>query len=389
MDLERTIRSSASPALAALGAMVLALGLVSGCKPSTGGGGDGDGASTDSESDEGCIVGAQGCMCTLGGGCDPGLSCVAGLCEVDEGDSSSGSDDTGDETGGCSALGCDCEPGPDACDPGLICVAGSCVTDSCGNGALDNNEACDDGNTVDGDGCDNDCSHTEILDLALGYHHSCALIEGGRLRCWGEGTFGQLGRGDVQSIGDDETPASVGDVLLPEPLVDIDAGAIHSCGRFADEQLRCWGYNGLGNLGYGNLLQIGDDETLQDLGPIDVGGLPQTLAVGAVHACTILGNAKLRCWGYNGYGQLGDGTTFEIPAVVPKLSATPGRTRWIGPSLGEHTRAVLQELLGLADEDLAEMAREQVIAGPFLLPDQGEDDESDAAPDTAGETPPE
>ncbi|MCA9700457.1 MAG: hypothetical protein KC431_23220, partial [Myxococcales bacterium] len=137
MDLERTIRSTASPALAALGAMLLALGLVSGCKPSTGGGGDGDGASTDSESDEGCIVGAQGCMCTLGGGCDPGLSCVAGLCEVDEGDSSSDSDDTGDETGGCSALGCDCEPGPDACDPGLICVAGSCVTDSCGNGALD------------------------------------------------------------------------------------------------------------------------------------------------------------------------------------------------------------------------------------------------------------
>ncbi|MCA9701139.1 MAG: CoA transferase [Myxococcales bacterium] len=87
--------------------------------------------------------------------------------------------------------------------------------------------------------------------------------------------------------------------------------------------------------------------------------------------------------------ELGDGTTFEIPAVVPKLSATPGRTRWIGPSLGEHTRAVLQELLGLADEDLAEMAREQVIAGPFLLPDQGEDEESDAAPDTAGEAPPE
>jgi formyl-CoA transferase len=60
--------------------------------------------------------------------------------------------------------------------------------------------------------------------------------------------------------------------------------------------------------------------------------------------------------------QLPDGVQLEIPAIVPKLSATPGRTRWIGPALGEHTDAVLRELLGLGDEELDELVEARAIA---------------------------
>jgi formyl-CoA transferase len=60
--------------------------------------------------------------------------------------------------------------------------------------------------------------------------------------------------------------------------------------------------------------------------------------------------------------ELPDGAQLEIPAIVPKLSATPGRTRWIGPALGEHTDAVLRELLGLGDEELDELVEARAIA---------------------------
>jgi formyl-CoA transferase len=64
--------------------------------------------------------------------------------------------------------------------------------------------------------------------------------------------------------------------------------------------------------------------------------------------------------------ELPDGVQLEIPAIVPKLSATPGRTRWIGPALGEHTDTVQRELLGLGDEELDELDEAGVI--PRLRP---------------------
>lgn len=65
--------------------------------------------------------------------------------------------------------------------------------------------------------------------------------------------------------------------------------------------------------------------------------------------------------------QLPGGEPLDIPAVVPKLSATPGGTRWIGPAIGEHTDAVLRELLGLDDARLAELAEAGVIERPSQL----------------------
>ncbi len=58
--------------------------------------------------------------------------------------------------------------------------------------------------------------------------------------------------------------------------------------------------------------------------------------------------------------QLPDGKDFHLPGVVPKLSATPGGTRWIGPALGEHTDAVLQGL-GFAPDEIDRFRRDGVI----------------------------
>jgi formyl-CoA transferase len=82
--------------------------------------------------------------------------------------------------------------------------------------------------------------------------------------------------------------------------------------------------------------------------------------------------------------ELPDGVQLEIPAIVPKLSATPGGTKWIGPELGEHTDAVLRELLGLGDEELDELGDAGVIARLQAPAVQAADDPELNPPPTTG-----
>jgi len=51
----------------------------------------------------------------------------------------------------------------------------------------------------------------------------------------------------------------------------------------------------------------------------------------------------------------------KLPAIVPFLSETPGRTRWVGPSLGAHNEEILKGLLGLSDVELCALAEEGII----------------------------
>ena len=261
-----------------------------------------DGAAT-SESGPSCFIGELGCECTLGGGCDPGLECDAGVC-VEPG--------TEETAGACTSAGCACEETAD-CDPGLICEANECISTTCGDGIVDPGEACDDANEFDGDGCDNDCSETEILALALGGVHTCALIEGGRVRCWGSNSFGQIGTGNFANVGDDEPASAAVDLPLPA-VVDIAAGGSHTCAILENGDLRCWGGNGSGQLGLGNtaaVTALGDDETIAGAIETDLGAPVQEVSLGVAQSCG-LANNTLRCWGAGLYGQLGTSSTMTI-----------------------------------------------------------------------------
>jgi alpha-tubulin suppressor-like RCC1 family protein len=183
-----------------------------------------------------------------------------------------------------------------------------------------------------------------VLQVASGNAHACALLAGGKVRCWGAGEV-SLGYGNTETIGDDETPAAAGDVDLGGKAVQIVAGFAHSCALLDSGKVRCWGIANKGALGYGNTEDIGDDETPADAGDVDVGGSVTRIAAGQFATCALLTAGAVRCWGENEDGQLGYGHLMRIgddetPAEAGDIDVG-GLVADIHPGLW-HTCAALQ-----------------------------------------------
>jgi len=150
------------------------------------------------------------------------------------------------------------------------------------------------------------------IQIAVGWDHTCALLEGGDVRCWGPGGAGRLGYGDTEAIGNDETPASVGPVDLGGAAVQISLGNGFSCALMDDGSVRCWGFGNHGRLGTGGTTNIGDDEVPSSIAPIDLGGEAVMISTGLEHSCAIMATNHVRCWGRGFYGQLGYASTNNI-----------------------------------------------------------------------------
>lgn len=109
-----------------------------------------------------------------------------------------------------------------------------------------------------------------VVKIAAGHSHTCALLETGALRCWGSAQYGKLGYGNEFDIGDNETPDFAGDVPVGGVVVDVSAGTYHTCARMQSGGIRCWGRGSFGALGYGSTENIGDDETPATIGDVSV-----------------------------------------------------------------------------------------------------------------------
>ena len=106
--------------------------------------------------------------------------------------------------------------------------------------------------------------------IDAGGRHTCAIRSDGALRCWGPGTFGQLGYSSTSHVGDNEVPSAVGPVSVGGSVAAVSAGATHTCARLADTTVRCWGEGALGRLGNGSASNVGDDETPASIAPVDL-----------------------------------------------------------------------------------------------------------------------
>lgn len=163
-------------------------------------------------------------------------------------------------------------------------------------------------NDTPADAGDVDLGGDVIVQLALGGAHTCARTLEGKVRCWGLNVYGQLGYGHVANIGDDESPASAGHVEVDakRSVVDIAVGAVHTCAVLDDGGVKCWGYGQEGQLGYGNKKFIGDNEAPASAPDVDVGAKVVRVTMGE-HTCALLESGRARCWGLNYNGQLGYG----------------------------------------------------------------------------------
>ncbi len=181
--------------------------------------------------------------------------------------------------------------------------------------------------------------------------HTCARLGEGTLRCWGFGGNGRLGYGSTSTIGDDETPGSAGPVDLGagRTAERIAAGAFHTCAMLDGGSLRCWGFGGNGRLGYANTNDIGDDETPASVGPVDLGAETATaLSAGGAHTCVLLTVGSVRCWGFGGNGRLGYASRSNIgdnetPGSVGPVHLGAGRTARAISAGNAHTCAVLDD----------------------------------------------
>jgi len=155
----------------------------------------------------------------------------------------------------------------------------------------------------------------KIRQISAGGAHSCAILDDNTVKCWGDNTYGQLGYGDINNRGD--ASGEMGDSLYPVSLgdnrfaIDIAAANDYTCALLDDNTVKCWGRNQFGQLGQGNLDNLGDagSEMGNNLNPVLLGAgrSAKTIVATGATTCALLDNDTVKCWGNNTNGGLGLG----------------------------------------------------------------------------------
>jgi len=170
-----------------------------------------------------------------------------------------------------------------------------------------------------GDGSSDDKTQPVITSLGVsvkqvvtGIYHSCALANNGAVKCWGDNISSEIGDGTNT---DQPTPV---DVQRLAGVKEISSrSGFHTCALLESGAVKCWGWNGFGQLG---------DGTFKDRStPVDVAGLSDvtSISAGAYHTCALLSSGKMKCWGKNTLGELANGAheTTTKPSDVMGISS--------------------------------------------------------------------
>lgn len=155
---------------------------------------------------------------------------------------------------------------------------------------------------------------SSVTAIAAGGNHTCAVTSESGVECWGLNVNGQLGDGTTTSR---LTPAAVSG--LSSDVRAIAVHDAHSCALTSHGGAECWGYNGSG--------ELGDGTTTERDTPVPVSGRQsgvQAIAAGEDHTCALLNGGGVECWGRNTYGELGDGTTDDRLTPVPVYGLESG-----------------------------------------------------------------
>jgi alpha-tubulin suppressor-like RCC1 family protein len=170
--------------------------------------------------------------------------------------------------------------------------------------------------------------------IVAGDRHACVRTQDGRVKCWGtRGTC--LGLGDGQPRG--TAPGQMGDAL---PFVDLGpgvqvkklaAGQTHTCALLSTDTVKCWGGNGGRLLGLGDTNDRGDDpgEMGANLPVVNfgTGAVAKDVVAAGRHACVLLADGRVKCWGVAGFGVLGiSNWNGEMGDALPAVNLGTGKT---------------------------------------------------------------
>lgn len=190
--------------------------------------------------------------------------------------------------------------------------------------------------------------------IAAAFHHACVIVDG-TVQCWGDNTFGALGRGTIDVA---LTPTAV---ALPASVTAVSVGTETACALLTGGEVRCWGDNSYGALGDGTRSSIHTAVTVTSgitgivgvvagydracawnatsarcwgtnkhavlgtgtasrdrLSPaaVTVATNLKSIVLGASHTCAITSTNSVLCWGDNAHGQLGNNTTTDSASGV-------------------------------------------------------------------------
>ena len=166
--------------------------------------------------------------------------------------------------------------------------------------------------------------------LVAGGYHTCGLTSGGTAYCWGANGDGRLGDGTAINR---TAPSAVSGLTA---VSSVSAGTSHSCAVTVSGALSCWGSNSSGQLGDSSLMSRSTAATVSGQQSWS------TVSAGGAHSCAVTTSGVAYCWGSNIDGQVGDGTSGST-RTVPFTVYDTGTTKWAMVSTGgRHTCGVTQ-----------------------------------------------
>ena len=151
---------------------------------------------------------------------------------------------------------------------------------------------------------------TTAIAISAGAFHTCALISGGTVECWGYITASDLS----------STPLLNSAIPVQVPgitnAVSISSGGFHTCALIADGAVKCWGADQYGELGNGTFRDSAE--------PVTVLGIKHAVSIssGALHSCALIAAGAVKCWGGNDEGELGTGTLTASPRPLSVVQPT-------------------------------------------------------------------
>ncbi|MBU6347426.1 MAG: fibronectin type III domain-containing protein [Actinomycetales bacterium] len=152
-----------------------------------------------------------------------------------------------------------------------------------------------------------------VNQIVAGTSQSCALLASKAVRCWGDNANGQLGSGANSSATPSPKPV-VGIDGVTSSAVQISMGSQHACAVLTDGTVKCWGVGASGRLGNGAVTNSATPVSVK-MGNATLTGV-RSIAAGFESSCATLNSASVVCWGNNASGQLGNGNLLSQSQAV-------------------------------------------------------------------------